>query len=64
MVCEKLKYYDDLKDILDNYDKYIDFQYIAVNNIRSPLEFREKLKFFEEYKTIFGQSKRNKRKIL
>ena len=49
MVCEKFKYYDDLKNILDNYDKYIDFQYRAVNDIWSPLEFREKLKFFEDY---------------
>ena len=35
MTCKKLKYYKGLEDILDKYDKYIDFQYIAVINIWS-----------------------------
>ena len=45
MVCKKLKCYDGLKDMLDKYDQYIDFQYRAVINIWSSLQVREKLKF-------------------
>ena len=62
MVCKKLKCYDDLKDMLDKYDKYIDFQYRAVINIWSLLEVREKLKFVRYYKDFFNKLKGIKEK--
>ena len=46
MVCKKLKYYNDLKVMLDKYDQYIDFQYRAVFNIWSSVEDKEKNSFF------------------
>ena len=49
MVCKKLKCYDDLKDMLDKYDKYIDFKYRAVINIWHPLEIIERLQFIGYY---------------
>ena len=33
MVCKKLKIYNNLRVILDNYERYIDFKYRAVSNI-------------------------------
>ena len=43
MVCKKLKCYDDLKVMLDNYGQYIDFQYRAVFNIWSSIEIEDKI---------------------
>ena len=43
-------------------DKYYDFQYRAVNNIWSLLEFREKLKFTEYYKDFLKELKEVKEK--
>ena len=62
MVCKKLKYYNDLKDMLDKYDKYIDFQYTAVINIWFSLEVREKVGFIGYYKDFFNKLKEIKEK--
>ena len=50
MGCKKLQCYEGLEDILDKYDKYIDFQYKAVIDIRSSLGAIEKIRFVEYYK--------------
>ena len=52
MRCKKLKYYEGLEDLLDKYDKYIDFQYKAVINIWSSLGVIEKIRFVEIIKKI------------
>ena len=57
MVRKKLKYYDDLKDMLDKYDKHIDFQYRSVINIWSVLETGERLRFVEYHKIFLNKLK-------
>ena len=59
---KKLKHRDGLKDILDKYDKYIDFQYRAVINIWSSLGVKEKLKFVEHFKDFLTKLKEIKEK--
>ena len=61
-MCKKLKYYNDLKDMLDKYDTYTDFQYIAVINLWYSLQLREKLKFLEYYKQFLNKLKEIKEK--
>ena len=50
MVCKKLKCYNDLKVMLDNYGQYTDFQYRAVSNIWSSVEIEDKLFYALIYK--------------
>ena len=59
MVCKKLKYYNDLKGMFDNYGQYIDFQYRVVSNIWSSVETEDKLLHASIYKKIFVHLKRN-----
>ena len=59
MKCKKLKYYYGLEDMLDKYDKYIDFQYKAVINIWSSSGVRKKLNFEGYYKDFLKKIKRN-----
>ena len=57
MSCKKLKCYEGLVDVLDKYDKYIDFQYKAVINIWSSLGFIEKSEFVDYYKKFLKELK-------
>ena len=59
MVCKKLKCYNDLKVMLDNYGQYIENQYKAVSNVWSSVEIEDKLFQAPKYKKIFVQLKRN-----
>ena len=60
MVCRKIKCYNDLEVITDNYGQYIDFQYRAVFNIWSSVEDGDKyrslgtmyINFLREFKKI------------
>ena len=62
MTCKKLKYYEGLENILDKYDKYIDFKYRAVINIWSSLEVREKLEYVGYYYSFLKELKEIKEK--
>ena len=59
MTCKKLNLYDCLENILDKYDKCLDFQYRAVIYIWSSLEVGEKLNFLGYYNFFFERIKRN-----
>ena len=50
MVCKKLKIYNNLRVILDNYERYIDFKYRAVSNIWPSVDIEDKLTYGEYYK--------------
>ena len=50
MVCKKIKCYNDLKVMLDNYGQYIYFQYRVVSNIWSSVEIEDKLFHAPNYK--------------
>ena len=63
MECKKIKCYEGLEDILDKYDKYIDFQYKAVINIWFPLGAMEKISLVPYYKEIFERIIRNSKGI-
>ena len=47
MVCKKLKICNNLRVILDNYERYIDFKYRAVSNIWSSVDIEDKLTYGE-----------------
>ena len=59
MVCKKLKIYNNLRVILDNYERYIDFKYRAVSNIWSSVDIGDKLTYGEYYKKTFVRMKKN-----
>ena len=59
MVCKKLKRYNDLKVMLDNYGQYIDFQFRVVSNIWSSVEIEDKLFYAPIYKKNFCNLKKN-----
>ena len=58
MVCKKLKIYNNLRVILDNYEQYIDFKYRAVSNIWSSVDIEDKLTYGENYKTFLRELKK------
>ena len=58
MVCKKLKIYNNLRVILDNYEQYIDFKYRAVSNIWSTVDIEDKLTYGENYKTFLRELKK------
>ena len=58
MVCKKLKIYNNLRVILDNYERYIDFKYRAVSNIWSSVDIEDKLTYGEYYKNFFVRIKK------
>ena len=60
MVCKKIKCYNDLKVMSDNYGQYIDFQYRAVFNIWSSIEDGDKYWFLETmYKDFLKEFKKD-----
>ena len=58
MVCKKLKIYNNLRVILDSYERYIDFKYRAVSNIWSSVDIEDKLTYGEYYKDFLRKLKK------
>ena len=58
MVCKKLKIYNNLRVILDNYERYIDFKYRAVSNIWSSVDIEDKLTYGEYYEKFLCELKK------
>ena len=58
MLYKKLKIYNNLRVILDNYERYIDFKYRAVSNIWSSVDIEDKLTYGEYYKKILRELKK------
>ena len=58
MVCKKLKFYNNLRVILDNYEQYIDFKYRIVSNIWSSVDIEDKLTYGEYYKKNLRELKK------
>ena len=64
MVGKKLKIYNNLRVILDNYERYIDFKYRAVSNIWSSVDIEDKLTYGEYYKKFLCELKKLEKNII
>ena len=58
MTCKKLKIYNNLRVILDNYEQYIDFKHRAVSNIWSSVDIEYKFIYGEDYKKFLRELKK------